>query len=538
VVLTLLGGNTANASTHDELVSSFSSSLQSTCITPSSGWKYTTNHWLEYDSKGGDNNLYIGKNASLTFSLWMGSYICGSLGGSSANIGTYKISDIRMLKHGSENVGAKVSPISVSLSGGRHTSTGFKINNSPSITVSPPAGGWTMGQYWLSYTGTASGFGTGNGVYDYSYPGAINVQDFTNSIKTAIATLKSDAGKTTVTYRYYIFRTGTYVINNLVNYYFTGSGACGSSSSPCDSIGVPYVNTGNYVYSNYTATAADVATGKICQTIHYSPVSSDNLGWGSKQVCAEADNYTNSVTSTASPDSLPVGSTVTFKHTIAKSGLYAKSTDVKYYTSGKSASGSSSAPLGTQSVAVGSSYTVNSTYKTVPADVGKNVCQTLHYSPVSNSNAGWGTSQACAQVYKPWEITTNTTASGYTVKSGKNVANGTSITFTHNIKNNGLPVVDASGKAVKIDVYVKEYIRGGTKDAAPNDSSKINNVYRQDGMTSTAANWSLMSNKQFTRNVAGLEGKTYCQYAMASKSKRGSSDSTPVKPVCVYIPCK
>jgi hypothetical protein len=361
-------------------------------------------------------------------------------------------------------------------------------------------------------------------------------QEFANSIIESVATPYDDEIK----YKYTIAKDGSYAATTVVKYYITGKSACGSASSPCGSVSIP-LHTSNSIYSSYTTTAAD-AGKNVCQTLYYSPKSASDAGWGSKELCAVANSsYTNSVTSTATPAKVATGDTTTFKHTIAKTGGCSTATTVKYYLTGKSACGSASSPCGTVSLSSGGTSTVSKSYTTTVADANTNVCQTIYFSPKSSTDSSWGSKQVCAGVYIPWEITATTTMSSsqYTTKTGGvKVPTGSSLVFKHDVKANNQKVIDDNDNLVKVDVRVFQYVRGGIRNAVPDKQSQMTTLFEQKDMQSTAINWALLNGKQFTLTVANLEkGKTYCQFVLANKSKRGSSNTAQSNPVCVYIPC-
>ncbi|MDR1032476.1 MAG: hypothetical protein LBL84_00500 [Candidatus Nomurabacteria bacterium] len=516
----IVGSSDAYAQSHDQIVEGFKQQMGGA----SCGGSIL---WLEY-SGGGDNALFVGKKASLVFTPWI--IQCNNSGTVNYKVGKFLLDSTDLVGETTFSATANT--------------TGFTVTKGSNITFAPPSSGWPAGSHYLRYSYDFGLYGYWNG---RTYGGVIYVEGYNNSVAGSVSPSPVGAGNT-VTYNYTFSKTGTYASSSAISYYTTGKGACGSASSPC---GTTYTSVGgtSIVSRTYTTTAADAGANGACQTLYFSPVSDADSGWGSKKACATVDSYTNDVTATATPTKLAAGGVITYKWAIAKNkpsgGSYATSPTVKYYISNLADAtydiASSESP-NSVSVALGASQTVTSKYTTKATDVG-DICQRFHWSPYTSAGVGWTSNKVCASVYTPWVIEAKTTVSSTTDKAGGvKVPTGSSFTFTHNVKNNGQKVEDDSGNPVKVNVAVYQYVRGGTKSAVPATADEISKfrttLFEEKDKTSTAASWTLMSNKQFTLTVTKeMEGKTYCQYVISSKSKRGSSDTARSTPACVYIPC-
>lgn len=515
--------------------------LMKTTYCPESTWKNGIGAWIVLTDTNNNDSLYVNidkipyaGNAQLLFHHVGFNCFSGSLGTG----GEYPRSPV--LKNSSGTTIASTSSMSpgatpILLVAAR---TGFDQTATVSLQ---PNSGWTPGYYTFSvnrWDGVASSI-------------SVYVNHFTNSASNGAATPNPVGAGNSATFSYKLSKTGTYAANTEIRYYWNGESGYNASNPRLTWIGVGDSATVS-IPITMASTRVSSKNNDVCQGLYYSPKSATDSGWGYiETACTTVDRYTNDLTSsTATPTKVAAGDTVTFKHTLKKNtpsgaGGYAKSPDVKYYTSGKDTggNGSSASPLGTASVALGASKTVTRTYKTTTSDGGKQVCNKLVYSPVSSSSTGWGTNpsatQACADVYLPWEILPTTAVSGTTTKAGGvKVPTGSSVTFTHTVKNNGQKVVDDSDNPVKVKVTVYQYVRGGTETGIPTESAKRQILYEAKDLTSADATWTLLNNKSFTLNKADLQpGKTYCQFVRSDKSKRGSSNTVDSTPACVYIPC-
>jgi hypothetical protein len=532
----LTGNNVFAWSVDDDYVA-----LRGYCTSGAAGAAY-----LGYDHPG----VYYGTPTSgdITVDVYTTYVSCSNLGASTVSWPdiTYNSVEVYNSRISTTNNiyagGSMPSHTGISLTG--PNKSGYKQTK---LTLKKPSGGWKGGYHYITF------------VYDYHGDGngalrrgsGLHINDFTNTPSAGTATPNPVGAGDSVTFSYKLSKTGTYAANTEIRYYWNGESGYNASNPRLTWIGVGDSATVS-IPITMASTRVSSKNNDVCQGLYYSPKSATDSGWGYiETACTTVDRYTNDLTSsTATPTKVAAGDTVTFKHTLKKNtpsgaGGYARSPDVKYYTSGKDTggNGSSASPLGTASVALGASKTVTRTYKTTTSDGGKQVCNKLVYSPVSSSSTGWGTNpsatQACADVYLPWEILPTTAVSGTTTKAGGvKVPTGSSVTFTHTVKNNGQKVVDDSDNPVKVKVTVYQYVRGGTETGIPTESAKRQILYEAKDLTSADATWTLLNNKSFTLNKADLQpGKTYCQFVRSDKSKRGSSNTVDSTPACVYIPC-